>query len=84
MSAGFAPSLRGMHRRLRPLSCDDCGCLSIVCELFHAAAKSYPKSTTPIREIFFGMYRIIYHVSDDRIEILTVYHGARLLDETDL
>jgi toxin ParE1/3/4 len=36
-----------------------------------------------IREIFFGMYRIIYHLSNDHIEILTVYHGARLLDGTD-
>jgi addiction module RelE/StbE family toxin len=39
---------------------------------------------TDIREIIFGTYRIIYHVSGNQIEILTVYHAARLLDETDL
>jgi plasmid stabilization system protein ParE len=36
-----------------------------------------------IREIYFGQYRIIYEITPSRIEILTVYHGARLLDETE-
>ena len=33
-----------------------------------------------IREIFQGSYRIIYRIQIDRIEVLTVFHGARLLD----
>lgn len=33
-----------------------------------------------IREILRGTYRIIYLVGQDRIDILTVYHSARLLD----
>jgi toxin ParE1/3/4 len=37
-----------------------------------------------IREIFFGQYRIIYRVGERRVEILTVYHSARLLDGSDL
>lgn len=35
-----------------------------------------------IREIFHGSYRIIYRLYPDRIHILTVFHGARRLDET--
>ncbi|MBM2817397.1 MAG: hypothetical protein HW421_4159, partial [Ignavibacteria bacterium] len=30
--------------------------------------------------IFFGNYRIIYRIKDELVEILTVYHSARLLD----
>lgn len=37
-----------------------------------------------LREIYFGQYRIIYEVTPNRVEVLTVYHGARLLDETEL
>ena len=36
-----------------------------------------------LREVLQGNYRIIYRVGDGRVDILTVYHGARLLDETD-
>lgn len=32
-----------------------------------------------IRETFAGGYRIIYRVLEDRIDILAVRHGARLL-----
>ncbi|MEI6050439.1 MAG: type II toxin-antitoxin system RelE/ParE family toxin [Bacteroidota bacterium] len=33
-----------------------------------------------IRELILGSYRIIYRIiSDDRIDILTVYHSAKLL-----
>jgi toxin ParE1/3/4 len=37
-----------------------------------------------IREVIQGNYRIIYRVSDSRVDILTVYHGARVLDESDI
>ncbi len=33
-----------------------------------------------IRELLRGNYRIIYRVGQERIDILTVYHSARLLD----
>jgi toxin ParE1/3/4 len=36
-----------------------------------------------IREIYFGQYRIIYELASSRIDILTVYHSARLLDDTE-
>lgn len=51
---------------------------------FPLGGEAVPEFRDPsIREIFFGSYRIIYHASDDQIQILTVFHGARLLDETD-
>ena len=34
-----------------------------------------------IREITLGNYRIIYRVQKDKIEIITVYHSARLLNK---
>jgi plasmid stabilization system protein ParE len=37
-----------------------------------------------IREIIHGNYRIIYQISSENIEILTVRHGKQLLSETDL
>ena len=39
---------------------------------------------TAIREIILGNYRIIYRLHTELAEILTVYHGARLLDPTTL
>ena len=36
-----------------------------------------------IRELLRGNYRIIYRLAEHRVEILTVYHSARLLDESD-
>jgi addiction module RelE/StbE family toxin len=33
-----------------------------------------------IREIIFQSYRIIYRIRETEVEILTVIHGARLLD----
>ena len=44
-----------------------------------------PEITEPsLREIVFGNYRIIYRIHTELVEILTVYHGARLLDPTKL
>ena len=37
-----------------------------------------------IREIVFGSYRIVYVVSEDEVNILTVFHAARLLRPADL
>jgi len=36
------------------------------------------------REIIHGNYRIIYSISENNIEILTVRHGMQLLSEGDL
>lgn len=36
-------------------------------------------SNKSIREIILGNYRIIYRIKNNIIEILTVYHSARLL-----
>jgi plasmid stabilization system protein ParE len=36
-----------------------------------------------IREVLSGNYRLIYRLSDYRVDILTVYHSARLLDVDD-
>ncbi|MBI2901096.1 MAG: type II toxin-antitoxin system RelE/ParE family toxin [Planctomycetes bacterium] len=33
-----------------------------------------------VREVFLQAYRIIYRVRGERAEILTVHHGARILD----
>jgi addiction module RelE/StbE family toxin len=33
-----------------------------------------------LREILVGSYRVIYRVRDDEVHLLTVHHGARLLD----
>lgn len=37
-----------------------------------------------IREVIVGNYRVIYRVRADAVEILTVFHGARLLDVKDI
>lgn len=29
-----------------------------------------------VREVFFGSYRIIYHIKPDRIDVIAVLHGA--------
>ena len=33
-----------------------------------------------IREIILGNYRIIYRIREDQVHVVTVHHGARLLD----
>lgn len=38
-----------------------------------------------IRELIYRNYRIVYQVIDsDRIQVLTVFHSSKTLDETDL
>lgn len=38
-------------------------------------------SRDDVREIYCGSYRIIYRTTKKRVEILTVYHAARLLGD---
>lgn len=33
-----------------------------------------------IREIILGNYRLIYRIREDEVHVVTVHHGARLLD----
>jgi len=33
-----------------------------------------------VREIILGNYRLIYRIREDEVHIVTVHHGARLLD----
>jgi hypothetical protein len=35
-----------------------------------------------IREIIVGSYRVIYRIRHDDVHLLTIHHGARLLDVT--
>nr|WP_084422994.1 type II toxin-antitoxin system RelE/ParE family toxin [Rubripirellula obstinata] len=37
-----------------------------------------------LREVLQGNYRIIYRVAERRVDILAVFHGARIFDERDL
>jgi addiction module RelE/StbE family toxin len=52
--------------------------------LFPESGRVVPEfEKSEIREIILGNYRIIYRYSSDLVEILTVYHSSRLLnDET--
>jgi len=33
-----------------------------------------------VRELILGNYRIIYRLHSEAVEVLTIHHGARLLD----
>ncbi|MEX2725736.1 MAG: type II toxin-antitoxin system RelE/ParE family toxin [Candidatus Sigynarchaeum springense] len=35
------------------------------------------KNDPSVREIFLKKYGVIYHVSDEAVEILTILHGSR-------
>jgi toxin ParE1/3/4 len=37
-----------------------------------------------VRQIIYGAYRIIYRITPTQIDILTVFHSARMLDDSDL
>jgi toxin ParE1/3/4 len=32
-----------------------------------------------VREVFWGNYRVVYRIRTNSVDVLTVYHGARLL-----
>jgi toxin ParE1/3/4 len=50
------------------------------CGTFPLAGSKVPEyDADDIREVFESPYRIIYRVLPDRVDILTVVHGARLL-----
>ena len=33
-----------------------------------------------VREVLLGNYRIIYRLLNDEVQVITIHHGARLLD----
>ena len=52
---------------------------------FPESGRIVPEANNPIiREIILGNYRIVYRFRKETVEILTVYHGARLLDPSTL
>jgi toxin ParE1/3/4 len=52
---------------------------------FPNSGRVVPERKDPvIREIVFGSYRIVYRFKGKIVEVLTVYHGARLLDPSSL
>ncbi|MHC5935838.1 type II toxin-antitoxin system RelE/ParE family toxin [Nostoc sp.] len=49
-------------------------------ELFPRSGRVVPEiAQEDIREIIFGNYRIVYIVSNDEVNILTVFHSSRQL-----
>ena len=50
-------------------------------EIFPESGRIVPEiNKKNIREVIFGNYSIIYRLQKDKVQILTVYHSARLLD----
>lgn len=37
-----------------------------------------------LREVLLGNYRIIYRLSESRVDILAVFHGSRIFDERNI
>jgi plasmid stabilization system protein ParE len=53
--------------------------------LFPDSGRIVPEKGDPsIREVIVENYRVMYKRSDDRVEILTVFHGAQTIRITDL
>lgn len=49
-------------------------------ELLPASGRAVPElGDENIRELILGNYRVIYRLGTDVVEILTIYHSARLL-----
>ena len=52
---------------------------------FPESGRVVPETNDPkVREIILGNYRIVYRRRADVAEILTIHHGARLLDPSQL
>lgn len=52
---------------------------------FPGSGRIVPELGDPvIREVILGNYRLVYRFKRKLIEVLTLYHGARLLDPTTL
>ena len=52
-----------------------------ILETFPLTGRIVPESNTEtIREIFHGNYRIIYRIKHELVELLTIHHGAQILN----
>jgi toxin ParE1/3/4 len=52
-------------------------------ERFPEIGRVVPEMNDPaVRELILGNYRIVYRLNADVVEILTIYHGSRLLDSS--
>lgn len=48
--------------------------------LFPESGRIVPEvDDVTLREVVYGNYRIVYRVLPEAVEVVTVYHGARLL-----
>ena len=53
--------------------------------LFPQSGRHLPETARKdLRELIWGNYRIIYRIRQEVVEILTLYHGARLFDPRQL
>ncbi len=65
-----------------------------VVDVFQAVERiaEYPESgrvvpefgNPAVREVILGNYRVVYRRKGEQADLLTIYHGARLLDPTKL
>ena len=54
-------------------------------ERFPKSGRMVPEKNEPkVREIIFGNYRIVYRLRDEIAELLTIHHGARPFDPSQL
>ena len=52
-------------------------------EQFPRSGRSVPeRPDSTLRELLCGNYRIVYRVTDDLIEVVTVFHGARMAPDS--
>ena len=52
---------------------------------FPKLGRVVPEIDNPaVREIILGSYRIIYRLRESVVEILTIFHGSRILDPSKL
>ena len=57
----------------------------IILEEFPNSGRIVPEfENVEIRELIFGNYRIVYKLFDEKIDVLTVHHSARLLSNSPL
>ena len=51
---------------------------------FPKSGRIVPELHDPtVRELILGNYRLVYRLKANAVEMLTVYHGARLLDPSE-
>ena len=52
---------------------------------FPQSGRIVPELNDPVvREVILGNYRLVYRLKDANLDLLTIYHGARLLDPSKL